>query len=68
MQSQQDRAWEGLAGERQRFEPLIASIEARIKDLKAEAAANCTFVPVAEQVQPDAQPLDLDEADREAYA
>ena len=46
----QDRAWEVLAVERQRFEPLISGIESRIKELKAESAAGCSFVSQAEKV------------------
>ena len=45
-----DKAWEALTVERQRFEPLISGIESRVKELKAESAAGCSFVSQAEKV------------------
>ena len=45
----QDKALEALAVERRRYEPLIAAAEVRIKQLKAESAASCSFVSKAEK-------------------
>jgi len=46
----QDRALEQLAMQRSQMEPHLAASEARVKELRAEAAAGCGFVSLAEKV------------------
>jgi hypothetical protein len=47
----QDRAWEQLAVQRGRLEPHLAATEAKVKELRAEAAAGCGFVSLAGKVR-----------------